>query len=173
MKKWITLTALVLFTTLNAFSQRFGYVDTEAILEQIPDYAEAQSQLDRLTKQWQDEVQRRYDQIDQLYRAYQAEEVILKGDTKIQREQEIIDKERELKEYQKSKFGPGGDLFKKKEELVKPIQDVVYEAVVKVSDRMGLDFIFDKSNGVAMLYANPQYDRSADVLRELGIRTNE
>lgn len=165
---------IIAFLTIGFSSQldaqRFGYLDTEYILNQIPDYAEAQSQLDKITEQWQKEVQRKYDEIDNLYRAYQAEEVILKGEVKRQREDEIMNKEKALKQFQKEKFGPGGELFKKKEELVKPIQELVYQAVLKVVDRKGFDFIFDKSSGVSMLFANPEFDQSADVLRELGIK---
>ena len=171
MKKFFVFIAFLfvgLSSSVNA--QRFAYVDTEYVLNKIPDYAEAQNQLDRITEQWQKEVQTRYDEIDRLYRAYQAEEVILKGAAKQQREQEIMDKEKELKNFQKEKFGPGGELFKKKDELVKPIQELVYQAVLKVVDRKGFDFIFDKTSGVSMLFANPEFDQSNDVLRELGIK---
>ena len=157
----------------SIMAQRFAYVDTEYILSQIPDYAEAQTQLDKITEQWQNEIQKKYDNIDKMYRAYQAEEVILKGETKTQREEEIINAEKALKQYQKEKFGQGGELFKKKEELVRPIQDMVYQAILEVTERKGYDFVFDKSSGVSILYANPQYDESKNVLRELGIKIED
>ncbi len=169
-KLFLLLAFLIMGLSTQVEAQRFAYVDTEYVLNQIPDYAEAQSQLDRITEQWQREIQNRYDEIDQLYRAYQAEEVILKGDVKKQREEEIINKERALKQFQKDKFGPNGELMKKKEELVKPIQDLVYQAVLKVVDRKGFDFIFDKSSGVSMLFANPEFDQSEAVLKELGVK---
>lgn len=160
---------LFMLSSQVASAQKFAYVDSEYILSQMPSYKSAQKQLDELSKEWQQEVEVKFDEIDKLYKQYQAEKVLLTKDMQTKREDDIIEKEREAKKYQNDKFGYEGELFKKRSELIKPIQDKVYEAINKVAKSNGLDFIFDKSGDMLMLVSNPKYDRSDEVLEELGV----
>jgi outer membrane protein len=163
----ITLTLALL--SFNASAQKFAYVDSEFILSQMPTYKSAQAELDELSKQWQSEVDQKFEEIDKMYKKYQAEKVLMTKDMQTKKENEIIETERAAKKLQNSKFGYDGELFKKRAELIKPIQDKVYEAINKVARENGLDFIFDKSGDMLMLVSNPKYDRSGEVLEELGV----
>ena len=163
------LLGLVAVLSTQAYAQRFAYVDSDYILSQMPSYKSAQTQIDEQSKKWQEEIDNKFEAIDKLYKQYQAEKVLLTKDMQTKRENEIIEKEREAKKLQNDKFGYEGELFKKREELIKPIQDKVYEAINKVAKNNGLDFIFDKSGDMLMLVSNPKYDRSDEVLEELGI----
>jgi outer membrane protein len=147
---------------------KFGYVDTEYILSKIPEYKAAQAELDKMSVHWQKEIEEKYQEIDKLYKAYQADAVLLTEDMKKKRENEIVNKEKEAKELQKKRFGVDGELFKKRIELVKPIQDKVYNAIKTVAEKSGLGFILDKSGQISIMYANPKYDKSDDVLIYLG-----
>ena len=171
--KKLILTLIVLTTTTFAFSQKFAYVDTEYILENIPDYQEAQEELDKLSIEWQKQLERRYSEIDKMYKNYQAEQILLTEEMKTKREDEIIKKEKEAKEYQKTKFGVDGELFQKRKELVKPIQDQVYKAISEIANLKALGVVFDKSSGLTMLYTNPKYNVSDDVLKKLGYKPGE
>lgn len=166
-KYWITL-ALMVFG-LSSFAQRFAYVDTEYILDLMPEYRSAQKQLDQLAEDWQKEIEKKQLVVDKLFKDYQAEQVLLTEDLKKKKEQEIKDKEKELKDYRNQKFGYEGDLFKKRQELIKPIQDKVFDAVQKIAKQNALDFIFAKSGELIMLYSNAKYDKSDEVLAELGV----
>ena len=152
-----------------SFAQRFVYVDTEYILDMIPAYRSAQKQLDQLSEDWQKDIEKKQLNIDKMYKDYQAEQVLLTEDLRKKREQEIKDKEKELREYRNQKFGYEGELFKKRQELIKPIQDKVFDAVQKIAKQSALDFIFAKSGELIMLYTNARYDKSDEVLTELGI----
>jgi outer membrane protein len=170
----IFLTAAVIFcaSVLSAQSgaAKFGYVDTDYILGQIPEYKAAQSELDKTSVQWQKEIDAKYAEVDKLYKAYQADAILLTDDMKKKRENEIINKEKEVKELQKQRFGVDGELYKKRQELVKPLQDKVYNAIKAVAEKNGLGFIMDKSGQVSLLYANSKYDKSDDVLVYLGYK---
>ncbi|MFB1012923.1 MAG: OmpH family outer membrane protein [Bacteroidia bacterium] len=163
------LLGLIAVLSTQAYAQRFAYVDSDYILSQMPSYKSAQTQIDEQSKKWQEEIDNKFAAIDKLYKQYQAEKVLLTKDMQTKRENEIIEKEREAKKLQNDKFGYEGELFKKREELIKPIQDKVYEAINKVAKNNGLDFIFDKSGDMLMLVSNPKYDRSDEVLEELGV----
>ena len=163
------LLGLVAVLSTQAYAQRFAYVDSDYILSQMPSYKSAQNQIDEKSKKWQEEIDNKFEAIDKLYKQYQAEKVLLTKDMQTKRENEIIEKEREAKKLQNDKFGYEGELFKKREELIKPVQDKVYEAINKVAKNNGLDFIFDKSGDMLMLVSNPKYDRSDEVLEELGV----
>tara|TARA_B110000240_G_scaffold9188_1_gene9959 strand:+ start:117 stop:746 length:630 start_codon:yes stop_codon:yes gene_type:complete len=163
------LLGLVAVLSTQAYAQRFAYVDSDYILSQMPSYKSAQTQIDEQSKKWQEEIDNKFEAIDKFYKQYQAEKVLLTKDMQTKRENEIIEKEREAKKLQNDKFGYEGELFKKREELIKPIQDKVYEAINKVAKNNGLDFIFDKSGDMLMLVSNPKYDRSDEVLEELGV----
>ncbi|MDF1673216.1 MAG: OmpH family outer membrane protein [Vicingaceae bacterium] len=171
--KRFTLLILVVLTSFSGYSQNYGYVDTEYILENIPDYKDAQEELDKLSIEWQKQLERRYSEIDKMYKNYQAEQILLTEDMKTKREEEIIKKEKEAKEYQKSKFGVDGELFEKRKELVKPIQDKVYNAIADIANYKKLGIVFDKSSGLTMLYTNPKYNLSDDVLKKLGYKPGE
>lgn len=169
MKK-INLIALFIVACCSAaFAQRMAYVDTEYILDMMPEYRSAQKQLDQLSEDWQKEIEKRQIAIDKMYKDYQAEQVLLTEDLRKKREQEIKDKEKELRDYRNQKFGYEGELFKKRQELIKPIQDKVFDAVQKIAKQSALDFIFAKSSELIMLYTNAKYDKSDEVLTELGI----
>lgn len=161
---------IVTLSALNAQAQKFAYIDTKYILDNIPDYKTAQQTLDQISISWQKEIETKYAVIDKLYKDYQAEQILLTDEMRKKREQEIVDKEKDVKDLQKSKFGYEGELFKKKQELVKPIQDKVYNAVKKLATDQSLAVIFDKSSDLTILYANPKYDKSDDVLTALGFK---
>jgi len=153
-----------------SYGQRFSYVDTEYILDKIPEYKSAQNKLDQFANEWKEEIRVKMQEIDKLYKAYQAEQVLLPEDIRKKREDEILAKEEQLNKFKEEKFGKEGELFKKRKELVKPIQDKVFDAVQKLAKEEGLDFIFDKAGAVTMLYVNAKYDRSDEVLEILGIQ---
>ena len=165
----ITFLAMVLCASA-ASAQKYAYVNTQDILDNIPDYKAAQQQLDQLSNQWQKEIEDKYAIIDKLYKAYQAEQILLTEEMKKKRQDEIMSKEKDVKDLQKQRFGYEGDLFKKKQELIKPIQDKVYNAVKKLATDQSYAVIFDKSSDLTMLYANPKYDKSDDILQLLGYK---
>jgi outer membrane protein len=172
-KKIAFVVFFVAALSVCAFAQRFAYVDTEYILDMMPEYRSAQKQLDQLSEDWQKEIEKKQISIDKMYKEYQAEQVLLTEDLRKKREQEIKDKEKELRDYRNQKFGYEGELFKKRQELIKPIQDKVFDAVQKIAKQSALDFIFAKSGELIMLYTNAKYDKSDEVLTELGIAINK
>ncbi|HNY06905.1 MAG TPA: OmpH family outer membrane protein [Bacteroidales bacterium] len=168
MKK-IFLTAIILFTaTAFSFAQKFAFVDTEYILKNIPEYNDAQAQLDELSVQWQKEIEAKFTEIDKMYKDFQAEVMLLPADAKQKKEDAIVAKEKEAKDLQKKRFGKDGDLSKKREELVKPLQEKIYNAIEELSTDGGYAVIFDKSGSLTMLYSNPKYDLSDNVLDKMG-----
>ena len=170
MKKIIFTTITALTLSLGAYAQKYAYVDTEYILANIPEYKSAQSQVDNISVQWQKEIEARYSEIDKMYKAFQAESILLTEDMKRKRENEIITKEKEAKELQKQRFGVDGDLYKKRQELVKPIQDKIYNAIKALATKGTYAVIFDKSSDLSMLYTNPKFDKSDDILLGMGYK---
>lgn len=170
MKKVIIAVGLLLATAQFSKAQKYAYIDSDYILANTPEYKSAQTQIDNISIQWQKEVEAKYAEIDKLYKAFQAEEVLLTDDMKKKRESEIVAKEKEAKDLQKQHFGVDGDLFKKRQELVKPIQDKIYNAVKALAEKGTYAVIFDKSSDLSMLYANPKYDKSDDVLDAMGLK---
>jgi len=170
MKKFGVVLMAVLFSAVAAQAQKFAYVDTQYILDNIPEYAEAQAQIDELSAQWQKEIEAKFAEVDKMYQDYQAQSVLLPEDMKKKREQDIVDKEKEAKNLQKQRFGKDGDLFKKRQELIKPIQDEVYKAVKDLATEGGYAVIFDTASGPTMIYTNPRYDISDEVLEKLGYK---
>jgi outer membrane protein len=156
-----------------AQAQKFGYVDTEYILDMMPDYRSAQKQLDMMAEDWQKELDKKQETIDRMYRDLQAELVLLTEELRKKRELEIKEKEKELKDFRNQKFGYEGELFKKRQELVKPIQDKIFVAVQNIAKKNAYDFIFAKSGELIMLYSNAKYDKSDEVLAELGITVSK
>jgi len=162
--------AVLFISAASVQAQKFAYVDSEYILENVPEYQAAQKELDKLSTQWQTEMEKRYKDIEALYAAYQAEQVLLTPEMKAKRENAIIAKEEAAKEFQREKFGVEGALFQKREELIKPIQDKVYEGIKEVVAQYGYDMIFDKSTQSNILFADEKLDKSDVVLRKMGIK---
>ncbi len=170
MKKLFIVAGFILISAFTASAQKYAYVDSDYILSNIPEYKSAQQQVDNLSVQWQKEIEVKYGEIDKLYKAFQAEQIILTDDMKKKREAEIITKEKEVKELQKSKFGVDGELFKKRQDLVKPIQDKVYNAIKDLAVKGTYAVVFDKASGTTMLYTNPKYDKSDVILTNMGYK---
>lgn len=170
MKKIILAVCLLISLAFTAEAQRYAIVDTKYILDKIPQYKDAQQQLDQISAQWQKEIDQKQAELDRMYRNYEAEQVMLSDELKKKREDELFMREKEVRDLQRKRFGFEGDLFKKREELVKPIQDRVYTAIQKIAVNRQYDFILDKSEGITVIFADPKLDRSEDVLKELGVK---
>ena len=170
MKK-LMLSALVLMLFAGStLAQKFAFVDSDYILQNIPSYNAAQDELDKVSETWEVEIAAEYEQIQTMYKTYQSERVLLTDEMRKKREEEIITKERAVKDLQAKYFGPEGDLSKKRQELVKPIQDAIYKAVKELSAEGSYAIIFDTASGAAILYSNPRYDLSDEVLKKLGYK---
>lgn len=170
MKKIFLIIAVLAMFPLVASAQKYACVNTEYILSNIPDYKNAQQQLNKQSEKWQKEVEDKFQEIDKLYKTYQQEAYLLPDNLKRKREDEIIAKERETKELQNKYFGPGGDLDKKRQELMKPIQDRVYGAIERVANEKRYDFVLDKTGSATLLYVNAKYDISDQILDLLGYK---
>jgi outer membrane protein len=169
MKKIFLLTCLMALGLL-AFSQKYAIIDTRYILDKMPEYKTAQAKLDDIAGDWQKEIDSLQSQLDKMYKDYDAEQVMLSEDLRKKREDQLFGKEKNLRDLQRKRFGFEGDLFKKRQELIKPVQDKVYNAVQRLASQRGYDFILDKSEGITVIFADPKLDKSEDVLRELGIK---
>ena len=170
MKRYI-LIGFFLFTSIGAFAQKFAYVDTEYILKHLPEYKSSLTQLDVLSQQWQQQVDANFIQIDKMYKAYQADQVLLTEEMRKRRENDIIEKEKQAKEFQRQKFGPDGDLFQSRSKLLKPIQDKVTKVIADMAKSKYIDFVFDKSSeATMMIYASSNYDLSNDIIIRLGYK---
>lgn len=174
-KKVIKTVSVISFTLLMIFAfassvnaQKYAYVDTQYILDNIPEYQDAQDELDEVSKQWQKEIEAKYKEVEEMYKQYQAEAVLLPADIKKQKEEAIIKKEKEVKTLQKKYFSPEGELFNKRQELVQPIQEKVYNAIETIAQTRNYGFVFDRSGGMTLLYADPKFDISDEVLDEVG-----
>lgn len=171
--KLFLLSLLMAIFTFSANAQKFGYVDTDFILGQLTEYKAAQKQLNEIAQKWENDLKIMRDEVDKMYKDYKSEEILLSPTQRKEREDAIVAKEDAIKKFEQEKFGVNGELFKKRQELIKPIQDKVDAAIKKVAKNNGLDFIFDKSANMNILYSNPKYDRSTDVLDELGVTQTE
>jgi outer membrane protein len=169
MKNLIFILAIFLINCGIASAQKWGYVDTEYILSKIPEYNEAQEEINTLSLSWQQEIAEMYNEIEALYNKLQAEEVLLTKEMRDERLAEIKKKEEEVKEYHKKVFGFEGLFFLKKKELIKPVQDKVFEAVEKVAKENRLQMVFDKSGELVLIYTDPIHDYTDYVLEELGL----
>ncbi|WP_354329629.1 OmpH family outer membrane protein [Pedobacter sp. CG_S7] len=170
MKKYILL-SLLFFTGMGAFAQKFAYVDTEYILKHLPEYKAALNQLNVSSEQFQKQLDVKFSVIDGMYKAYQADQVLLTDDMRKRRENDIIEKEKEAKEFQRQKFGSDGDLFQSRVKLLNPIQEKVSKTIADFAKSKGLDFIFDKSSeATMMIYASSNYDLSKDIVIKLGYK---
>lgn len=169
MKKIILALGLLMMGSM-AFAQKYAIIDTKYILDKMPEYRDADKKLQQISEQWQKEIDSKQAQLDKMYKNYEAEQFMLSEELKKKREDELFNKEKELRDLQKKRFGYEGDLFKERQKLVKPIQDRVYTAVQKIAVARGYDFILDKSEGITVIFADPKLDKSEDILRELGIK---
>jgi len=170
MKQIVLTLSLVLTFCCGAFAQRYAVVDTKYILDKMPDYKAAQKQLDLISAQWQKEIDDKQSVLDKMYKDFEGEEVMLSDDLKKKREDELFNHEKEVRDLQRKRFGFEGDLFKKRQELIKPVQDKVYNAIQKIAVTRIYDFILDKSEGITVIFADPKLDKSDDVLKELGAK---
>ena len=170
MKKilFILLSCFVLISGL--YAQRYAVIDSKYILEKLPEYKAAQEKLDQFSAQWQQEIDQKSAALDKMYKDYDAEQVMLSDDLKKKREDELFNADKALKDLQRKRFGYEGDIFKKRQELIKPIQDRVYNAVQKLAVAKLYDFILDKSEGITVIFVDPKLDKSDDVLKELGVK---
>jgi outer membrane protein len=169
MKKIIALFMLAT-TSVAAFAQKSAYVDLDYILANIPEYKNAQSELDKISAQWQKEIEAKFAEVDKMYKSYQADEILLTDEMKKKRQNEIVQKEKEAKDLQKQRFGVDGDLFKKRQELVKPIQDKVYNAIKALCDKEQIMIMFNKTSDLNILYSNAKFDKSDAVLESMGYK---
>ena len=170
MKKIISLLGIIFLATGLSLAQKYAFVDTEYILNRIPTYKAAQDQLDKIAGDWQEEIETMYQDIEKMYKDFQSEKVLLTEEMRVRKEEEIVNREKELKQLQQKYFGRDGSLFQKRQELVKPIQDEVYRAVKEIAAEGNYAVIFDTASGANMLYTNPKYDKSDDVLEKLGYK---
>src|SRR5256885_7673879 len=168
--KRMLLLLCILSVTVLAQAQRYAIIDTKYILDKMPDYKTAQKQLDDIADGWQKEIETRQQDLDRMYKDFDAEQVMLSDELKKKRKDQIALKEKAALDLQRKRFGFEGDLLKKRQALVKPIQDKVYNAVQKLAVQRGYDFILDKSEGITVIFADPKLDKSEDVLKELGIK---
>ena len=150
-------------------SQKYGYVDTEYILEKIPEYTEAQNLINEMSKGWQNEIENKYKEVERKQQEFQAEAILLPDDMKEKRKAEIMKLQKEARELQSKRVGVEGDLFDKRKELIKPIQDKVFDAIQQLASQQNYAFIFDKANQSNLLYGDSKYDLSDQVLRKMGI----
>ena len=168
-RKIIFLLFFLFFTSTEVFGQKFGYVDTQYILDQMPEYKEAQQEIQKVSLGWQDEIKEKQKEIEALYSALRTEEVLLTEAMKQERRAEIQQQEKALKEYQTKIFGYEGLFFLKQKELMQLVQEKVFEAVEKVAVKQKLQIVFDKSGELVMIYTNPVHDYTDFVLEELGL----
>jgi outer membrane protein len=170
MKKMFLFVLSILLLAGTVSAQKYAIIDTRYILDKMPEYTAAQKQLDDIAANWQKDIDAKQASLDKMYKDYDAEEVMLSDDLKKKRQDQLFLKEKELRDLQRQRFGFEGDLFKKRQELIKPIQDKVYNAVQKISTNRGYDFVLDKSEGITIIFADPKLDKSEDVLKELGVK---
>lgn len=161
---------IIIFCSIAAsgFAQKFAIVDMEYVMKNIPAYESANEQLNLVSRQWQNEIEKKMQEVQTLYKNYQTELVFLSEEQKVSREEEIIQKEKDAQELKRSYFGPDGELFKKRESLMKPIQDEIFNAIQEISKDQNLDLVLDKSSAMSIIFAAPKLDVSDTVLKKLG-----
>ena len=170
MKKVLFVTLLAIVFGFGSKAQKYAIINTKYILGKMPEYVDADKKLQQISEQWQKEIDNLQAQLNEMYKNYDAEQYMLSDDLKKKREDELFNKEKELRDLQKKRFGYEGDLFKERERIVKPIQDKVYNAVQKMAVSHGYDLVLDQSEGNTIIFADPKLDRSNDILQQLGIK---
>ena len=173
MKKSIITAILVAFLALPMFGLKYAYIDSEYILSNMPDYVEAQAELDRVALEWQQEIEKEFAKIDSMYKKYQTEVITLPENMKQKREEAIINAEKAAKDLQKKRFGKDGDLTKKREELVTPIQDRVFTAIDEYAKEKGYAFVFDVAGSMTIIYADPKWDINDQIMQKLGVTARD
>ncbi|MEG1616756.1 MAG: OmpH family outer membrane protein [Bacteroidales bacterium] len=168
MKKILMAIGFVMLTCISATAQKYALVDMEYILKNIPSYEMANQQLEQVSKRWQSEVEAKMAEVETLYKNYQAEMVFLSEPMKNKKEEEILAKEKEAQELRRKYFGPEGELFKKREALIAPIQDDIYNAVKTVAEEKGYMMVLDRASSQNIIFASPRIDISNDILVKLG-----
>ena len=168
MKKLIISLCLLAAISFGSYAQKFAMVDMEYIMKNIPSYETANDQLNQISKKWQSEVDVQMQDVQKMYKNYQTELVFLSDDMKTKREEEIVAKEKAVQDLKRKYFGPEGELFKKRQSLMKPIQDEVYTAVQEISKEKELDLVFDKSSAMSVIFTSAKLDISDTVLQKLG-----
>ena len=167
MKKKIIL-LITFIISMGLYAQKFAYVDTDYILSKMPEFTQAEEQINKYTQDWNSEVQNAYAEVEQMYKDYQSEQVLLTQEMKIKREESIIEKERYVQDLQQKYFGSEGDLYKKRQELIKPIQDRIYDAIQQLAANNKYSIIFDSSSDLIMLFSDPDLDKSDNILKIMG-----
>lgn len=171
MKRTLLTLLVIAAATLGASAQKFALIDMEYILKNVPSYEMANEQLNQLSQRWQKEIENKSKEAENLYQSYLADKVFLTEEQVKKREEEIVAKEKEVTELRYKYFGPQGELEKKRESLLKPIQDDIYNAVKKLAQERGFQTIFDRASSSNIIYASPQIDVSNDVLAKMGYAT--
>ena len=169
-KRLLTAFTMVALLTFSADAQRIAIVDINEVLGSFIDYQNAEKEIDKVASEWRQEIAQEYDKIKAMYNKYQAEQVLLNEEQKKQREDEIVEAEKQVRQLQKNRFGPEGDLFNKRQELVSPIQDKVYSAIEDFAADRGYDLIFDKGGSAGLLFVTDEYDKTSEVKKRLGIK---
>ena len=168
MKNKIILVCFLLISTINMNAQKFAYVDTDYILSKIPEFAQSEDLINKYSKQWNDEIEASYKEIEQMFKDYQSEEILLDESLKIKRQEAIIEKEKYVQSLQQKYFGSEGELYKKRQELISPIQDRIFDAIQQLAANNKYSIIFDASSDLIMLYSNPDLDKSDKILQIMG-----
>lgn len=168
MKKFLLSTFLTLVAIIGAHAQKYALVDMEYILKNIPAYERANEQLNQQSKRWQGEIEEITAEAENLYKKYQSESMFLSDEQRTQREEEILEAEKKARELKRLYFGPDGELYKKRESLMAPIQDEIYNAVKDICDAKGYSMVIDRASAGSIIYASPKVDISNDVLSKLG-----
>ena len=168
MKKIIVLSCLLFLCSFAGHAQKFALIDMEYILKNIPAYEMTNEQLSQVSKKWQNEVDAIQQEAQNMYKTYQSDLVFLSAEMKSKREEAIVQKEQEAQDLKRKYFGPEGELFKKRESLMKPIQDEVYNAVKEISEDKGYQIVWDRASAMSIIFASPKIDISNEVLIKLG-----
>ncbi len=169
MKNALIFLGLSFLLSIPLQAQRMAYVDSDYILSNVPEFKAAQKQLEDISTEWQKEIETKLAEIDAMYRNYQVEKILLSEEMRIKKEDEILAKEKSAKELQKKRFAPGGDFFKKQEELIRPIQDKVFNAISSLAEEKNYSMVLDKAGSTTVMYGNKRFDISNDVIKEMGL----
>ena len=167
MYKFLFTIPMLLLMSFSMSAQQVAVVDVSKVLESVEDYRMAQRELDNVAAGWQRDIAEEYDKIRSLYNRYQAEQVLLSEEQRAEREEEIMEKEKAVRELQRARFGPEGELFRKRQELVSPIQDRVYGVIQEYASSRGFDIIFDKSSEAGLLFVSDRFDKTDDIIRRI------
>lgn len=168
MKQLSLLVLFVLFGFMTSQAQRSAYVDMDKIMNSVKEYETAQRELEQQAERWRQEIAKEYEQIETMYREYQVREPLLSDEMRQSKQDEIVQKEKAVRTLQKDRFGPEGELFKKRQSLVKPIQEKVYNEIQKLAKERKIDFVFTTPDGSTLVYANEDKDLTKEIIRRLG-----